>query len=334
MRGWFFRIIVLLTLGHSAGLIVGCSASTPSSPPQNTAERTVTIGLIAKSQSNPVFQAARKGAMDAAAELAPRYGVKVAVRWETPPDEDAQAQADTVETLAQQGVDGIAISCSDASKVTNAIHDAVEKYGVAVVCFDSDAPKSGRFAYHGIDDVKCGERVMRTLAQELGGKGKVAVLAGNQTAPNLQRRVEGVKRVLPEFPEIELVDVFYHKETPQDAAAKVEQVMQAHPDLAGWAMVGGWALFTSNALPWAPGTVKCVSVDALPPMLTYLESGHVNVLLAQDVYRWGYRSIELLLDKVVHGKMPQNELDYSDLIPVTRENVAAFRDQWKKWLPQ
>jgi ABC-type sugar transport system substrate-binding protein len=69
---------------------------------------------------------------------------------------------------------------------------------------------------------------------------------------------------MKQFPGITLSGVYYHKETPQDAAAKVEQVMQANPDLTGWAMIGGWPLFTDNALNWQPGTIKCVSVDALP----------------------------------------------------------------------
>ena len=51
-----------------------------------------------------------------------------------------------------------------------------------------------------------------------------AILAGNQTAPNLQRRVQGVKEIAATFPGIAIIDTFYHKETPQDAAAKVEAV--------------------------------------------------------------------------------------------------------------
>ena len=69
---------------------------------------------------------------------------------------------------------------------------------------------------------------------------------------------------------IKVRDTYYHKETPQDAAAKVEQVMQSNPDITGWAMIGGWPLFTDNALKWPPGSIKCVSVDALPPQLASL----------------------------------------------------------------
>ena len=67
------------------------------------AQQKIVIGLVAKSQSNPVFQAAYSGAKDAALELGPRYGVTVEIDWQTPPDEDAQKQAEAIETLARSG---------------------------------------------------------------------------------------------------------------------------------------------------------------------------------------------------------------------------------------
>jgi len=309
------------------------AAGTPSATAP-AAVKNIRIALIAKSQSNPVFQAARKGAMDAAEELGTKYNAKVEILWQTPVDEDAQQQADKVDQLANQGVDGIAISCSEAGKVTPAIKNAIANRGVKVMCFDSDAPDSGRFVFHGVDDIECGRRVMKELATIMGGKGKVAILAGNQTAPNLQKRVQGVRDEAAKTPEITIVDAFYHKETPQDAAAKIEQVMQANPDITGWALVGGWPLFTSNALKWAPGAVKCVSVDALPPQLAYVKSGHVQMLLGQRVYDWGHRSVELLLDNIVHGKVPEGGLDISSLDVVTTENVDAYEKNWEKWLPK
>jgi ribose transport system substrate-binding protein len=296
-------------------------------------KKSYTFGLVAKSQGNPVFQAARVGAMDAAKELSAKYGVAVKIDWRTPNEEDAQKQAEAIEQLALAGADGIAVSCSDANKLTDAINSAV-KNGVPVATFDSDAPNSKRFVTFGVDDVKCGEQVMEELAKIMGGKGVVAILAGNQNAPNLQKRVQGVKNVAKKFPNISIRETYYHKETPQDAAAKVEQVMQANPDITAWAMIGGWPLFTDNALKWKPGTVKCVSVDALPPELAYLRSGHVQLLLAQQVYEWGHRSIEHLFNKAHFKKDPASVRDVSPLIPVTKDNVDAFAKNWEKWLPK
>ena len=297
------------------------------------AQRSYTIGLVAKSQGNPVFQAARVGAMDAAKDLSAKHNLRIKIDWRTPNEEDAQKQAEAIEQLVLAGASGIAVSCSDANKLTDAINSAV-KNGVPVATFDSDAPASKRFVTYGVDDVKCGEQVMSELVKLMGEKGTVAILAGNQNAPNLQKRVQGVKNIAKKFPAIKIIDTYYHRETPQDAAAKVEQVMQSHPDITGWAMVGGWPLFTENALKWPPGTVKCVSVDALPPQLAYLRSGHVQLLLAQQVYEWGHRSVELLIDKIHFKKNPTVLHEVSPLVPVTKQNVDEFAKNWEKWLPK
>ncbi len=294
--------------------------------------KSYTFGLVAKSQGNAVFQVARVGAEEAARELGARHGLKLRIDWRTPNEEDAQKQAEAIEQLVLAGADGIAVSCSDANKLTGAIDRAVDS-GVPVATFDSDAPRSKRFVTYGVDDEACGSEVMVELAREMGGRGVVAILAGNQNAPNLQKRVSGVKSAARAHAGIRILDTYYHKETPQDAAAAVERAMQAHPDITGWAMIGGWPLFTENALKWAPGTVKCVSVDALPAQLAYLRSGHVQVLLAQQCVQWGYRSVEHLLNKVHFRKAPAAVKDVSPLERITRENVEAYGKNWEKWLP-
>ncbi|MSU69377.1 MAG: sugar ABC transporter substrate-binding protein [Opitutaceae bacterium] len=295
--------------------------------------RALTLGLIAKSQGNPVFQAARVGAEDAARELNAKYHLEIKIDWRTPNEEDAQKQAEAIEQLVLAGAAGISVSCSDANKLTDAINAAV-KNGVPVATFDSDAPASQRFVTYGVDDLECGQRTMQELARIMDGKGVVAILAGNQNAPNLQKRVQGARKAAEQYPDITIRDTYYHKETPQDAAAKVEQVMQANPDITGWAMIGGWPLFTENALKWQPGTVKCVAVDALPAQLAYIRSGHVPVLLAQQCYEWGHRTVELLIDRIVFKKNPPAVREISALIPVTKDNVDAFSKNWAKWLPK
>jgi ribose transport system substrate-binding protein len=297
------------------------------------APRTIVLGLVAKSQGNPVFQAARVGAEDAAKELGAKNNLTIKIDWRTPNEEDAQKQAEAIEQLVLAGAEGIAVSCSDANKLTDAINSAV-KNGVPVATFDSDAPASKRFVTYGVDDVDCGRQTMEELAKIMDGKGIIAILAGNQNAPNLQKRVQGVKEAAKKYPGIKIRDTYYHKETPQDAAAKIEQVMKANPDINGWAFIGGWPLFTDNALKWQPGTVKCVSVDALPAQLAYVRSGHVPVLLAQQCYEWGHKSVEHLIDKIVFKKDPPAVKDVSALVPVTKENVDAFAKNWDKWLPK
>jgi ribose transport system substrate-binding protein len=297
------------------------------------AEGKITLGMVAKSQSNPVFQAAYAGAKDAARELGVKLGVKVEIDWQTPPEEDAQKQSEAIEQLARGGAQGILVSCSDANAVTAAINKAVEM-GVCVMCFDSDAPKSKRLCYYGTDDVTCGTAVMKELAQIMGNKGTVAILAGNQTAPNLQKRVAGVKEELARHPDMKLTadGVFFHPETPEQAAEAVNTAQSTHPEIEGWAMIGGWPLFAKNALKWAPGSVQTVSVDALPAQLAYLKSGHVAALYAQDCYGWGYRSVEVLLNKLVKQQNPPEVRMIDPLTRVTKDTADDYAKKWDRWL--
>lgn len=292
------------------------------------------FGVIAKSQSNPVFQAARTGAMDAAAKLSKEHGIEVKIRWQTPVNEDAQQQSQYVELLASQGVDGIAISCTDANVLTKAIDGAVAK-GVQVATFDSDAPKSKRFAYYGIDDVAAGKKLMQELAKAMGGKGgKIAILAGNQSAPNLQARVKGVKEEIERLKDkgFSLKEVYYHEETPAKAAAKVQEVQTANPDVAGWAMVGGWPLFTKGALEGVYDKAKVAAVDALPEQIEYVKAGQVQALVVQDCYGWGYQSVMMLFDKVHNGKNPKQVVNAFELEVCDEKNATKYEGLWKKWL--
>src|SRR5437762_3978421 len=238
-----------------------------------------------------------------------------------------------IEQLVLAGADGLIVSCSDAIKLTDAI-DKAARQGIPVVTFSGDAPASKRFVALGIDDFKCGEQTFEQLAKLLKGKGVVAAIDGNPNAANLQQRAAGFRAAAKKYPGIKLLDIFYHKETPGDAVAKIEQVMQAHPDITGWGLLGGWPLFTDEALRWSPGTIKCVSVDALPPELAYVRSGHVQLLLSQDVYGYGFRAVEHLVNKLHFKKVPPSVIDDTPLTAVTKENVETFSKNWDKWLPK
>jgi ribose transport system substrate-binding protein len=321
-----------------AAVLSACGGGQPtpaSQPPPASAAgapaaKGLKIAMIAKSSTNPVFLAARTGAEAAAKDLSAKHGVPIEIAWLTPPQEDGQVQAQRIAQAVNEGAGAILLSCSDAGKVTGAINDAVGR-GVPVMTFDSDAPESKRFAFYGVDDIKTGQQVMVELAPLMGGKGKVAILAGNQNAPNLRKRVEGVKQEATKHPGISFVGTFYHVETPQDAAAEVIRVQNAYPEIQGWAMIGGWPLFTPSLLTdLDPKKVKIASVDALPPQLAYVEKGLAPVLLAQPVYLWGSVSVEKIVDKVILKKdvpviMPM------ELVRVSKESLGSWARQLRDW---
>jgi len=317
---------VLCALAWTAG----CGRSEKRPEAGGGSPTAIKIAMIAKSSTNPVFLSARTGAEAAARDLSKKHGVAIAILWLTPPQEDGQVQAQRVAQAVNEGASAILMACSDAGKVTGAINDAVAR-GVPVMTFDSDAPESKRFAFYGVDDLKTGRSVMAELATQMKGKGKVAILAGNQNAPNLRLRSEGVKEEAAKSPGIAIVGVFNHIETPQDAAAEVVRVQNAYPDIQGWAMVGAWPLFTPALLgDLDPARVKIVAVDALPVELPYVEKGLAPVLLAQPTYLWGSVSVEKIIDKVLLKKDVPERIPM-ELVRVSQENLGSWARQLKDW---
>lgn len=329
---------VLLVLGILCAFCLSqCKSERSESQPTGAtssageaAKKSLRITMIAKSSTNPVFLSARTGAEAAARELSKTAGVAISIDWRTPPTEDGQVQAQRIAQAVNEGTDAILLSCSDAGKLTGAINDAVGR-GVPVMTFDSDAPQSRRFAFYGVDDMQTGQAVMKELAAQMDGKGAIAILAGNQNAPNLQKRAEGVKQEAQKHPGIKIVGTFFHAETPQDAAAEVIRVQNAYPEVNGWAMVGGWPLFTTTLLKdLDPRKVKVVAIDALPAQLPYVESGIAPVLLAQPTFQWGYVSVEKIVDMLILKKdVP--EINRMELVRVSRENLGDWARQLKEW---
>jgi ribose transport system substrate-binding protein len=337
---------------------LGCKKAADTGSTATTQTRPIRIGMVAKSEANDVFQAAHTGANDAAAELSAKDGVNIQIEWRTPPDEDPAAQVNAINSLANEKVDAILVSCSAAQMLTPALNDAVDK-GILVLCFDSDAAQSKRFCDYGTDDSQLGHLLMSELARYMNGKGTVAILGGNQTGPNLQKRIAAVREEMKNYPGIQELNgpgngVFYHQEEPGAAAQAISLAMAANPGkIDGWIFIGGWPLFTENALTWPnPGSIKVVSCDALPKCLGYLRSGYVNELISQDCYGWGHRTVEIAVDKILNSKDPDGMDPTTHAIPnpltlVTKDapdpslavpqntkrmQVDDFAGYWDKWL--
>lgn len=331
-RRFHLRLLAALPL-----LAWGCGPApqeaakpTPGSSTTSATAGGLKIAMIAKSSTNPVFLSARTGAEAAARELSAKLSVPIEIAWLTPPTEDGQVQAQRVAQAVNEGASAILVSCSDAGKVQGAIDDAVDR-GVPVMTFDSDAPLSKRFAFYGVDDTETGIAVMAELAKQMNGKGNIGILAGNQNAPNLRKRVDGVKQEAAKYPGIKIVGTFYHVETPQDSAAEVSRAQNAYPEIQGWAFIGGWPLFTPTLLTdLDPKKVKIVSVDALPAELAYVEKGLAPVLLAQSTYLWGYVSVNTIVDKI-HLKKDVPVMNKMELVKVTKDNLGTWARQLKDW---
>ena len=297
--------------------VAACGGGRPAEAPR------LRFMVIPKAIDLPVFNYAKIGAE----RQAQQYG-NVDILWTGPTSADQLKQKEILESAITQRVDGIAISTLNGDFLTETINKAIDA-GIPVVTWDSDAPKSKRIAFYGVDDYAGGRVLGEQAVQLLGGKGQVAIIT-SLGATNLQRRLEGMREALATAPGIQIVEVFDIKEDTVRCAELIASGTNRYPDLAAWLSTGGWPVFTRNASAAIdPAKTKLLAFDTIQPALDLLREGKVAVLVGQKYFGWGSEPVKLLYD-IKQGRMPPSTVIDSGLDVVTKDTLDAYLATWKK----
>ena len=314
------RKYVLFLAALLAASCGGGKAPESSAPAEGQRLR---FAVIPKALEIPVFNYAKIGAE----RQAKAFG-NVDVIWNGPTSADQLKQKEILESAITQRVDGIAISTLNGDFLTETINRAIDA-GIPVITWDSDAPKSKRIAFYGVDDFAGGRVLGEEAVRLLDGKGKVAIIT-SLGATNLQRRLDGMKAALAKAPGIQIVEVFDIKEDTVRCAELIASGSNRYPDLAAWLSTGGWPVFTRNASTAIdPAKTKLLAFDTIQPALDLLREGRVAALIGQKYFGWGSESVKLLYD-IKQGKMPAAQIIDSGLDVVTKSNLDDYILTWKK----
>jgi ribose transport system substrate-binding protein len=328
--GRVFTLIFLLSLvacQNAPGQPAGKTESV------NTARRKITIAWIPKGLNNPVFETGRLGAIRKAAELTEAGPLDVEILYAGPVNSDGAEQARVVDDVVARGVNAIAISCDDPTACIDPINRAVN-VGIPVMTWDADSPKSRRFTYLGLDNIKAGHAGAELLVQAMGTEGKVAILTGVPGAENLETRITGFRDGLAKYPNIHIIATVVTNDDINLGVQAVEDTMQAHPDIKGWYFAGMWPLFADRgSMPlWEEAALhrgmKTIAFDALPVELKLLRDGYLSGLLDQKNWSWGYETIQIVYDHIVNNKDFPSFVDLGYNI-ITKNNVEAMLQAWE-----
>ena len=185
------------------------------------------IALVVKSLGNGFFDAANKGAQEAAAELG-----DVEVIYTGPTTATAEAQIEVVNSLIAQQVDAIAISANDPDALVPVLQRAMQR-GIKVISWDSGVAEEGRQLHLNPSDVNLiGETIIKLAADYLPEGGDVAILSAASTATNQNAWIEAAKAAIPEkFPNINLVATVYGDDDSVKSTEEARGLIAAYPDL-------------------------------------------------------------------------------------------------------
>ena len=157
-------------------------------------------------------------------------GVKVLVSSA----KDSADQVSGIENLLVRGVDALVVLPNEPAPLTPVCKQAAGK-GVKLVVVDRGLAEPVQTLEVVGDNPGFGRVSGEQLAKAIGGKGKVALLQGVLCQVNTDR-VEAFKKVLAEYPEIELVEEGVSDWSTEKGLRLMENYLQKHPQLdAVWA---------------------------------------------------------------------------------------------------
>ena len=211
---------IMKKLMMTAALSVAIFATAANAEP-------VKIGLVVKSLGNGFFDAANKGAQEAAKELG-----EVEVIYTGPTSATAEGQIEIINSLVAQQVNAIAISANDPDALVPALKKAMDR-GITVISWDSGVAPEGRQVHLNPSDTDLiGETIIKLAADYLPEGGDVAILSASSTATNQNAWIDAAKKVLPEkFPKINLVATVYGDDDSVKSTNEAKGLISSHPNL-------------------------------------------------------------------------------------------------------
>lgn len=184
------------------------------------------IALVVKALGIGFFEAAAKGAEEAAKELG-----DVEIIYTGPTDTTAEGQIEVINALVAQGVDAIAISANDPDAVAPALKKAMER-GITVISWDSGVAAEGRQMHlNPSSSALIGNTIIKLAADHLPDGGEVAVLSATSTSTNQNVWIEEMNKVMGNYPNITVVGTVYGDDLADKSYREAQGLMQTYPNL-------------------------------------------------------------------------------------------------------
>jgi ribose transport system substrate-binding protein len=266
------------------------------------------IGVVPKATSHVFWVAVEKGAKAAARDL------NVQIEWNGAPSEtDYARQIQIVDSMINRRVDGLAVAATERRALVAPV-DRAMKMGIPVTIFDSGIEGENYTSYVATNNYEGGQLAARALARLIGGKGKVGLIAHAPGSASTMDRERGFTDVLnKEFPAIQIVAIQFGMSDRSKARAAAENMLTAHPDLAGFfgssepSTTGASLAVKARGLT---GRVKVVAFDASDNLVEDMKGGAIQAMVVQDPFQIGYDAVRTLVEKL-DGKTPAKRIDLS-----------------------
>ena len=283
----------LLIGAFSATLALG---SAPAAMAQD-----IYIPLISKGFQHQFWQAVKSGADQAAAE----FGVRIT--FEGPDNETmVDRQIDMLAAALANNPSAIGFAALDSQAAIPLLQQAADA-GIPVIAFDSGVESDIPATTATTDNVAAAALAADKMAELIGGAGKVAVVAHDQTSrTGIDRRDGFLNQIEANYPDIEVVSVQYGAGDQLQSTEVAKAILTANPDLVG--MFGtneGSAIGIVNAIrEMTTEGVTIIGYDSGKAQTDAIREGLMAGAITQNPVGIGYETVKAAVAAMNGEELP------------------------------
>lgn len=211
---------------------------------------------------------------------------------------DATKEAQLIQNVTQQHVDGIALTLAfpdaEAANVK-----AAEKAGIPIVGFNAgvnDWKKMGLLGYAGQDETVAGEAVGERLNKE--GAKSVVCLDQQQGAVQLEARCDGIKKTFKGDFQVLYVTGYDMPTVKSRVQAKLQQNQKIDYVVT---LGAPFAPTVLDAIKAAGSKAKVGTFDMSPRVVGMIADGQIQWAIDQQPYVEGYEAVDMLWLYLTNG---------------------------------
>lgn len=286
------------------------------------AQDTMYIPLISKGFQHQFWQAVKAGADQAAAEL----GVEVTFEG---PETEAQVdkQLEMLTTALSKNPAAIGFAALDSQAAIPLLQQAKDA-GIPVIAFDSGVDSDIPVATASTSNVAAAALAADKMAELIGGEGKVAVIAHDQTSrTGIDRTAGFVDQITANHPGIVIVAVEVGGGDQLKSAEIAKTLLAANPDLKGmFATNEGGAIGMVNGVQEAGATVTIIGYDSGKAQKDAIRSGLMAGAITQNPVGIGYETVKAAV-AAAKGEAVEKNIDtgfyWYDATNIDAPEIAA-----------
>lgn len=331
-------LIALLLTFSAASMQDATPEATPEATPQpfpadyctaavkdEMLAKKVYIPIISKGFQHQFWQAVKQGAEKAADDCG------VTITFEGPETEAmVDKQMDMLTTALGKHPQAIAFAALDSQAAIPLLQQA-QSENIPVIGFDSGVDSDIPVTTAATDNVAAAALAADKMAELIGGKGEVAIIAHDQTSRTGIDRVAGfTNRIKEAYPDITIVDTQYGAGDQLKSTDLAKAIILAHPNLKGFFGANeGSIIGVLNGVTELnkQGSIVVIGYDSGQQQLDAITSGVEAGAITQDPIGIGYKAVVAAV-MAIKGETVPKTIDtgfhWYDKTNITDPDIAAL----------